>query len=284
MTIKEGLKKANEILKEKDIEEPILKSRILLAFILCQNKEYLITHEEKELTPNQTKHFKKTLKKLTKNEPIQHITGIQQFMGLEFLVNKNVLIPRPDTEILVEEVIHIANDIEKHKSLQILDLCTGSGAIGISIAKQMENVQIVISDKSGKAMKVAKRNVIQNNVTEKIEMIKSDLFFKLKNRRFDIIVSNPPYIRKEVIKTLDKVVQKEPILALDGRKDGLYFYKKIIEEAERFLNPKGYLCLEIGYDQKEEVMKLMQESKKYDNIYTKQDLAGNDRIVICNLK
>lgn len=185
---------------------------------------------------------------------------------------------------------------EYYENIKILDLCTGSGAIGISIAKYIDNCEVTLTDISNEALKIATQNCInilettichQQNTEKKdknnkIQILQSDLFKKFDEKnKFDIIVSNPPYIRTDVIKKLDKEVQKEPMIALDGGKDGLKFYKKIIEEAYKFLNPNGYLCLEVGYDQKEEVIDLIEETKRYTNIYSKKDLAGNDRIVIC---
>jgi len=280
MNIKQALEYGIELLKENNIDEPILKTRIVLANILKENKEHLIIHELEELDETLTNKFKQDIAKLCKNIPIQYITNKQEFMGLEFYVNENVLIPQPDTEILVEEVIDIVKQKGKTK---ILDLCTGSGAIGISIAKNIDNCEMTLSDISNDALNVAKKNCINNGFENEIKIIQSDLFENIQDK-FDIIVSNPPYIKSDIIKTLDKEVQNEPILALDGGKDGLDIYRKIIEQAYKYLNENGYLCLEIGYDQKEDVIKIIEETKQYKDIYSKKDLAGNDRIVICNKK
>ena len=277
MNIKQALEYGIKLLRENNIDEPILKVRIILSCILNKSKEYLMVHELEEIDENLVKVFKEHISKLCKYIPIQYITNKQEFMGLEFYVNENVLIPQPDTEILVEEVIDIAKKNDKTK---ILDLCTGSGAIGIAITKNIENCEITLSDISNDALEVAKYNCINNKVENKIRIIQSDLFENIKDE-FDIIVSNPPYIKSDVIKTLDKEVQNEPLLALDGGKDGLDIYRKIIEQAYKYLNKDGYLCLEIGYDQKEEVIKLIEETNQYQEIYSKKDLAGNDRIVVC---
>lgn len=169
-----------------------------------------------------------------------------------------------------------------------MDLCTGSGAIGISIAKNIRNAEITLLDISKQALKIAEKNYLNIIGIEefsdacRINIIQSDLFKNINaNNKFDIIVSNPPYIKTEVIKTLDKEVQNEPIIALDGGKDGLKIYKRIISEGYKFLNSNGYLCLEIGYDQKEEVISIIEKNKTYKNIYSKKDLSGNDRIVVC---
>lgn len=162
-------------------------------------------------------------------------------------------------------------------------MCAGSGAIGISIAKYLVNVDVTMSDISKKALETAKKNAIKNNVEDKCKFIQSDMLENIEDK-FDIIVSNPPYIKTEIIKELDIEVQNEPIIALDGGQDGLKFYRIIIEQAYKYLNKNGILALEIGYDQKEEVIKLLKESGKYKDIYSKQDLAGNDRIVVCKYK
>ena len=266
MTIKGNLKEVNIKLQE---------ARILLAFVLNKNKEYLVINEDYELSCEEQEKFEQAVMRLTDGEPLQHITGKQEFMGLEFIVNKDVLIPRADTEILVEEVIDILNGMQK--DVYILDLCTGSGAIAISIAKYVENVEILATDISEEALCIAKKNYKDNS---KIKFLQSDLFENIEEK-FDLIVSNPPYIGKEEMEELDVEVKKEPVLALDGGPEGLDFYRRIISEAYKYLKPDGYLCLEIGYNQRESVIKLIEANGKYGNIYAKKDLAENDRVVIC---
>lgn len=222
MNIKQTLEYGIEILRENNIDEPIFKARIILANILKQNKEYLVIYELKELDEELAKKFKKDISKLCKHIPIQYITNKQEFMGLEFYVDENVLIPQPDTEILVEETINICRYDFPHEDIKILDLCTGSGAIGISIAKNIENCEMILSDISSNALNVAKQNCKNNEVENKMKIIQSDLLKNIEDK-FDVIVSNPPYIKSDVIRTLDKEVQNEPILALDGGKDGLRY-------------------------------------------------------------
>ena len=281
MNIKEILEYGIKKLKENNILDPNIKSRLVLASILNKSKEYLMIHEDEELDQNAQKKYIDGIEKLCNNVPLQYITNKQEFMGLEFFVNEDVLIPQPDTEILVEEVINICKSIFENKEIRILDLCTGSGCIGISISKNIDNSKMVLSDISNKTLEVAKVNSIKHNID--LSIIQSDLFDSI-NDKFDIIVSNPPYIKTEVIKTLDKEVQNEPELALDGGEDGLKIYRKIIKEAYNYLNDDGYLCLEIGYDQKEDVIKLIEDEGKYTNIYSKKDLGNNDRIIICKKK
>lgn len=276
MTIKEALNYSIDKLKQENVEEPFSKTKIVIANTLNVNKEYLIINENEILNNEQIDRIKSSIDKLIQGIPLQYITNLQEFMGLDFYVDENVLIPQPDTEILVEEAICILKNIEKPK---ILDLCTGSGAIAISIAKNINAKTITASDISNKALNVAKVNCKKNNV-DNIKLIESDLFENI-TERFDIIVSNPPYIESNVIKTLTKEVQNEPKLALDGGKNGLDFYRRIIDEASEFLEPNGYLCLEIGYNQKDKVINLMEKSKKYSNIYSKKDFCNNDRIVVC---
>ena len=280
MTIKELLNQGIIMLKNENIEAPKNTARILLQYTLRKSREYIIIYDKNSITLKQKEMYFKNLKRLISGEPLQYITGIQEFMKMKFFVNKDVLIPQPDTEILVEEVINIANKLENPT---ILDMCTGSGAIAISVAKCVPNSKIYATDISEKALKVAQKNANLNGVINNIEFIESNLFEKLKNEKFDIIVSNPPYIKSSEIKKLPKDVQKEPILALDGGKDGLKFYNLIIKSAYKFLNRQGYLCLEIGYEQKNEVKKIIENEKRYVETYCKKDLCQNDRIIVTRI-
>ena len=281
MLIKEAIRKGMISLKTNNIQEPNLKSRLLMQYILNKPRQYLLIHDNEELTNKQEKAYLENIEKMIKGVPLQHITHSQEFMKMNFYVNENVLIPRPDTEILVEEVINIAKKINAKK---ILDLCTGSGAIAISLAKYIENSQITAVDISEEALRIAKLNAVNNNVEDKITFVKSDLFENIVKEKYDIIVSNPPYIKKDFMKKLDKEVQQEPYIALDGGYDGLDFYRKIISEGYQYLKFKGYLCMEIGYDQKQEVFDIIKKQEKYSNTYSKIDLGGNDRIVVTTVQ
>ena len=280
MQIKEAMRKGMIKLKTNDVKEPSLKARLLMQYILNRPREYILVHDDKQLTLRQNVDYFKLIKKLIEGVPLQHITHQQEFMKLMFYVDENVLIPRPDTEILVEEVIKLAKSINAKK---ILDLCTGSGAIAVSLAKYIEGSQITATDISRKALSIAKLNATNNDVEDRITFVSSDLFQNISEEKYDIIVSNPPYIKRKVIKTLDEEVKREPIIALDGGNDGLDFYKKIIGNAYQYLKYKGYLCLEIGYDQKDEVIDLINKEEKYIDTYSKKDLFDNDRIVITKL-
>ena len=277
MTIKDTLNKGMIKLKSNHIDSPKLKARLLLQYILKKPRQYLIVYDNEQITKKQQWEYFVNIEKLSQGIPLQHITHLQEFMKMDFYVNENVLIPRPDTEILVEEVIKIANKFENPK---ILDLCTGSGAIGISIAKYVKNSKIYAIDVSEKALEVAKMNAKNIGVEEKIEFIKSDLFENMGKIKFDIIVSNPPYIKNGDIGYLSEEVQKEPKLALEGGIDGLEFYRKIAKQAIDYLKLGSYLCLEIGYDQKIDVIEIIENENKYVDTYSKKDLYGNDRVII----
>lgn len=275
MTIKQTLAKGMIILKSNNIDSPKLKARLLLQYVLKKTRQYLIVYDNEEVGKKEQWEYFVNIDKLAKGVPLQHITHTQEFMKMDFYVDENVLIPRPDTEILVEEVINIAKKMDKPK---ILDLCTGSGAIAISIAKNVPNAEVYAVDISEKALDVASKNV--QRLEAKVRFIKSDLFKNLKNMKFDIIVSNPPYIKKEDIKFLSEDVQKEPQIALDGGYDGLDFYRKISKQAIDYLKFGSFLCFEIGYDQKEEVTEIIENLEHYKGTYCKKDLCGNDRIII----
>lgn len=282
MNIKQLIDYGEKELIKNNIDEALLKSKILMEYCLGETREYILINLSKEIDDNVEKDFRNLIDKAIKNQPIQYILGKQEFMGLEFKVNENVLIPRADTEILVLETIYIINNFinSEQKNINILDMCTGSGAIIISLAKYLKNknINFYASDISEKAIEVAIKNSEKNEV--EVKFIKSNLFEKIENIKFDLIVSNPPYIETEVINKLEEDVKKEPIIALDGGEDGLEFYRKIAKNAKYFLKDNGYLCLEIGYNQKENVIEIL-KNNNYKDIYYKKDLSQNDRIVIC---
>ena len=290
MKIYDLLEKGNLILKENNIEDSNLKVKMLLSFLLDVKKEYLSLNLNEQIDEEKIKIFFEKIELLKNNYPIQYIINRQSFYGLDFFVNQNVLIPQPDTEILVEEVLNYIKKLNNENvfnnniSLNILDMCTGSGAIAISLSKNINNcfdlemVNVYASDISKLALEVAKKN--NKELDTNVMFFESDLFMSISNDiKFDIIVSNPPYIRTDVIDTLSEEVKNEPHLALDGKEDGLYFYRKIIKEAKEYLNKNGIIFFEIGFDQKEDVMNLFKENG-YINIYSKKDYGQNDRIVV----
>ena len=280
MTIKELLNQGIIMLKNEDIDGPKNKARAILQHTLKKSKEYTIIYDKNEVTKEERDNYVKNIKRLISGEPLQYITGVQEFMKLNFIVNKDVLIPQPDTEILVEEVIKIASKMENPI---ILDLCTGSGAIAVSLAKNIPNAKIIATDISKKALEIAKYNAKLNGVLNSIDFIESNLFNKIKNIKFDVIVSNPPYIATNEIQKLPKDVRQEPVIALDGGKDGLDFYRKIYDKGNEFLNRQGYICVEIGYNQREDVKKIIEKQKRYVETYCKKDLCENDRVIITRI-
>ena len=280
MNLKEILKYGKEELIKNNIEDASIIAKELAEYIFKITRAQIIANNDMEFSKDQTDNYINSIKKISTGIPIQYITNNQEFMNLNFYVDENVLIPQPDTETLVEEVI---NEY-KEKKCEILDLCTGSGAIAISLAKYINESNIVASDISMKALQIAKLNAEKNLVRKKIEFIESDMFDKIYKEDFDIIVSNPPYIKTKVIGELDKQVKNEPYIALDGGADGLKFYKIIIENAYKYIKNEGKVFLEIGYDQKNELINLFKENNHYENIYSKKDLGGNDRIIVATVR
>lgn len=276
MRINELLEIGIEKLKTSQIKEPISIARRIMCFVLKKDKIYLVTNGNEEVEQSTKTEFLEAISKIQKHIPIQYITKKQEFMKMDFYVDENVLIPQPDTEIVVEEAIDIIN---RNKLSKVLDMCTGSGILAISIAKYTDASKITAVDISEKALEVAEKNAISNDVDTKIKFIKSDMFKNI-SEKFDLIISNPPYIRTDVIKTLSEEVKNEPILALDGGIKGLDFYNIIAENARKYLNENGYLVLEIGYDQKTEVVNLL-EAQEYSEIRVIKDMGGNDRVIVC---
>ncbi len=292
MTIQESRKIGRKKLIENNIEEADIKVDTLLQYILKINKVDLLINSEKNVNIEQEEQFVQYINEIIKGKPIQYITNEQEFMKLKFYVDENVLIPQPDTEILVEEAIKKFYEISEKskKKIKILDLCTGSGAIAIAIENYIKNsvthsnidVEIWAIDISKEAIEIAKKNAMINNSS--INFILSDMFENIKENNFDIIVSNPPYIETDTILTLSKEVQSEPHLALDGGKDGLDFYKIIANEAYKYISDNGYVLVEIGYNQKEDVIQLFKQHDKYVDIECVKDLSMNDRVVEAIIK
>lgn len=270
-------------LLENNIDDSIIKADILLQFVLKLNKQEILLEHEKKVTDEQEKQYLTYIIEVIDGKPVQYITNEQEFMNLKFYVDENVLIPQPDTEILVEETIKQIKNINL-ENVKILDLCTGSGAIAISIKKYTEglgkNIEMYASDISQNAIKVAEKNAKKNNTN--IKFILSNMFENINIKEFNIIVSNPPYIETKTIKKLSKEVQNEPHIALDGGSDGLTFYKIIANEANKYLNKNGYIFLEIGYNQKKEVIKIFEKNNNYTQIKCIKDLSSNDRVIKIN--
>ena len=301
MTYRECYEQGKKNLKEAGILEADLDARLLLEYVCGTNRNDLLVHGDRTVLEDDFSCYQKLIEKRKKRVPLQYLTGEQEFMGLSFLVNEQVLIPRQDTEILVEEVLK-----ELHDGMTILDMCTGSGCILLSLLRYSNECKGVGVDISRRALEIAVENTKRlfsekvldtenmeimevkdgsffvdcNQVLKQkdIAFVESNLFEKITGK-FDILVSNPPYIRTEVISSLmPEVREYEPIQALDGREDGLFFYRKIVEESKKYLMGGGRLYFEIGYDQAKEVSSLM-EKAGFLKVTVVKDLGGLDRVV-----
>lgn len=276
MTYRECYEQGCRTLQAAGIEEAALDARLLLEAVCGTDRNDLLVHGEQPVAPEAEEKYLNWIRQRAEHIPLQQLTGEQDFMGLTFNVNEHVLIPRQDTEILVEEVLK-----ELHDGMRVLDMCTGSGCILLSLLHYSNDCEGLGVDLSAEALEVAGRNVLKVLTPEKTEhahFLQSDLFEKVEGK-FEIIVSNPPYIASaEVEKLMPEVRDHEPRMALDGTEDGLYFYRRIIEEAGKHLVSSGMLFFEIGYDQGQEVSELMREHG-YREVQVVQDYAGLDRVV-----
>lgn len=274
MTYKESYEQAAELLKEAGVPEYQLDARLLLECVCGTNYNTLLVHGERELSEEETRRYNDCIAKREKRIPLAYIIGHQEFMGIDFAVNENVLVPNQDTETLVEEVLREVSD-----GMRFMDLCTGSGCIALSILHYTNDTKAVATDLSPLALAVARENADRTGLSDRIVFEETDLFPKNGPEKFDMIVSNPPYIPTDVIETLAPEVKSgEPYMALDGAADGLKFYRRIVEAAPNWLYSSGWLMMEIGYDQGESVSKLMAEAG-FHEIEVVKDLGGNDRVV-----
>lgn len=295
MKIYEAIKKGMDILESNNIQDSRLKSRMLMQNFLDKSKEELVLHSDMEY--DFSKYFEQ-IEKLSENIPLEYVIGKTSFFGYEIIVNENVLIPRLDSEILVSETVKKIKEIYNLKKaenlnsdykIKVLEIGVGSGALLVAINSMLKSEQIFVEfvgiDISEEALKLSEKNLTANNCMENVKLINSDVFSELVNFKFDIIYSNPPYIRSEEISKLDKEVQKEPLLALDGGKDGLIFYKKIIKDAFKFTKEKYLIIFEIGFDQASEIEKLANElinESKFKNLnnYVVKDFENRDRVFV----
>lgn len=277
MTYRECYEQGCRTLQAAGIEEAALDARLLLEAVCGTDRNDLLVHGEQPVSPEAEEKYLNWIRQRAEHIPLQQLTGEQDFMGLTFSVNEHVLIPRQDTEILVEEVLK-----ELHDGMRVLDMCTGSGCILLSLLHYSNDCEGLGVDLSAEALEVAGRNVLKVLTPEKAEhahFLQSDLFEKVEGK-FEIIVSNPPYIASaEVEKLMPEVRDHEPRMALDGTEDGLYFYRRIIEEAGKHLVSRGMLFFEIGYDQGQAVSELMR-TEGYCEVQVVQDYAGLDRVVL----
>ena len=270
----QGMLRKREKCLGAGIEEADLEARLLLEHVCGTNRNDLLAHGDREVLPEQETGYLSLLDKRAQRIPLQHLTGVQDFMGLEFDVNEHVLIPRQDTEILVEEALRELRD-----GMDILDMCTGSGCILISLLRYSNDCTGLGVDLSEEALSVAEGNARKLLAPEEqVRFLKSDLFEKVDGM-YDMIVSNPPYIPSGVIPSLmPEVREHEPLGALDGREDGLYFYHRITEECRKYLKPGGMLFYEIGYDQGAAVSGILSR-EGFGEVQVIKDYAGLDRVV-----
>ncbi|MFI3177152.1 MAG: peptide chain release factor N(5)-glutamine methyltransferase [Eubacteriales bacterium] len=271
MTYQEAYTNGMIILSEYGICNAKLDARLLLEYVGQLSLHDIFAHGERELSEELWKSYEGLLHERGTHVPLQYLTGEQEFMGLSFVVNKHVLIPRQDTEFLVEEgLLHI------YDGMKLLDICTGSGCILLSAMHYKNDCSGVGVDISKMALEVARTNA--KNLGIQAEFMESDLLEKVQGK-FDVVFSNPPYIRSELIDTLmEEVRDHEPRLALDGLEDGLFFYRRIVDGVRQHMNRGGYLLLEIGHDQSVSVSHLM-EKAGFTHVEVQKDYAGNDRVV-----
>lgn len=274
--------------------DPKIDAEELYCYLTGTDKVGLFLKAQEEVDPETEEKYMELIKRRAERIPLQHITGVQEFMGYTFKVNPDVLIPRQDTETLVTEAARTIQNtprekltffekLKGQKEWDVLDLCCGSGAIGISLSKICNNIKVTATDISDAAISTAQENAA--NLRTKVKFIQGDMFAPVEGRKFDMIVSNPPYIRTNMISILQEEVKKhEPLQALDGGRDGLDFYRIIVAEADKYLKPGGFLMLEIGHDQGEDLRKMLKDSQKYTPAEVIRDLPGKDRVVKCQLR
>ncbi len=271
MTYREAINLGEKVLNMADVADAKIDAWLLLEMVCKIDRSFYYLHMEDEVAEEQLSEYEIALRKRAEHVPLQYIVGEAEFMGLKFKVNSNVLIPRQDTETLVEEALKVVKP-----GMNVLDMCTGSGCIIVSIVHNIPEVEGTATDISKQALLVAKENAKLNQVSVTFE--RSDLFDNVTGT-YDVIVSNPPYIRtEEVLKLMPEVRDFEPMEALDGTEDGLYFYRKIMEKCPSYLKTEGHILFEIGYDQGEAVSGLLREAG-FKNVAVIKDLAQNDRVV-----
>ncbi len=275
------IQRTTEYLGEKGIDTARLDTELLLAFALETDRTHLYMNFDQPLNEDELSRFRALVKRRALHEPLQYITGQQEFWSMNFKVSPAVLIPRPETELLVEEG---AKEIKKTfpgvKNLKILDLGTGSGALALTLAKEIEGSHVTGVDLSAEAILLARENAEVNGLASAITLFEGDLFAPVKGKQFHLIVSNPPYIPHADLEGLQPEVSEfEPLAALDGGADGLDFYRRIIPESITYLHPGGWLMVEHGEGQSESVSSLYEETERFDPVESIKDLAGIRRIV-----
>lgn len=280
MNISENLKKATEILSESGIAEARREANSLLAFVLNKDRTFLIAHSEYELSDEEISRFQDVLQRRKQREPFQYIVGKQEFYGLDFFVTKDVLIPRPETELIVESAIEI---LQNKENSRFLEIGVGSGCISVSILYQNRTATATSLDISENALQIALRNAETHEVSARLKLKISDIFAELEEEKFDLIVSNPPYIPSEDFNDLQLEVRDfEPQIALTDGKNGLSIVEKIIKDAPKFLKAEGFLLIEIGIDQSNAVREMF-STKSWHHIEFINDLQGIPRMLKARL-
>ncbi|WP_177503641.1 peptide chain release factor N(5)-glutamine methyltransferase [Anaerosinus sp.] len=276
-TIGSILKWTEQYFNDKGVESSRLDAEVLLSRVLGKERIYLYVHFDQPLQQMELGRFREMIKQRVKRIPVAYILGEKEFMGMDFSVSPAVLIPRPDTEILVENVIE---RLKKLGNVHIVDIGTGSGAIAVSILANCLNVSGVAVDISSEALAVAKSNAIRHGVDMRLEFVKSDVYDSLSAGQFDAIISNPPYIPDKDIAGLEPEVKREPYGALAGGKDGLDFYRRLIQEGIKFLKPNGFMAFEVGIYQAEDVADIGRQTGAFNHFEIIKDYGNIDRVVI----
>ena len=270
---------ATGVLTEAGIDSPRLDAELLLAEALNVSREALYLDPDRKLNSLQADLANRLVERRTSREPMAYILRQREFWGRVFQVNRHVLIPRPETEILIEAFLKWHNKIAPKKAIRILDIGTGSGAIAVTLACEIPDCQVVATDISSQALAVAKTNAIAHGVDKRIQFIEDDIFPAEPLENFDAILSNPPYIESgEISRLMPDVGAYEPVLALDGGPEGLDYYRRMIPASKEFLNDKGMLLLEIGHDQASAVVELFPQDFSAPTVL--QDYSGCDRVVL----
>lgn len=273
-TWEECLKEGIQNLTEQNIDNACGDAWALFSFVTGWSRADYVMEQNKPMEEKQQKYYMELIARRSSHEPLQYITGVQNFYGYDFQVSPSVLIPRYDTEVLIEKIMQL-----KPTPNRVLDLCTGSGCIAVTLAKEIPLSLCAAVDISEEALQVAQENAKQ--LEAEVTFLQGDLYRPIEEKKlgsFDLIVSNPPYIPTEVCESLmEEVRDHEPRLALDGKEDGLHFYRRIIKDAGRYLNPGGFLALEIGSDQGKDIREMLQ-SHGFQNVQIHKDLAGLERV------
>jgi len=288
--IRNILKWAIATLKEADIDSPGINADTLLSFVLSCDRTKLYTNPDEIISDADINRYKELINERIRHVPLQYITRHVEFMSLDFVVDKRVLIPRPETEILAETVLENSHDKQhSNRKIIIMDIGTGSGNIAVSLAKNLSNVKIYASDISQEALEIAKENVRRHKVVDKVHLLNGDLFSAFISHidpgSVDFIVSNPPYVSESEWKNLEPELRdNEPREALVAGKDGLCFHIQIIRDASDWLVPDGYLVIEIGETQANTIIKLMESEGHYKDIEISKDLQGKERVISARRK